>query len=348
MSLYGFSFRISNPLDLEGFDARATFPTAEQRKTIREELLSALQLIQLYAPVRFACFRRDVAQIYVGPIPASAQWINDSRMCAVDFDWLQGSSTTPTMVALTLIHEGMHARLCRAGFGYDEGVRWKIEDLCIRAEGIVARRMPDGERLAARVEQKRAQFDPERWTDEGHLDYMREQSKSRGWHGTVAFRVGYVLRRVATARRDRRGFNNIPAAWAAAWVVALSPFTVAQSLHSRRENLDGSIPLWALALFVLAPAVWGAVNGAGFAVWVALAGAHGGSSAVRPRAIVYAGFLSAAVAPFLLGAVWTSIASPRALALPWRAVALVSAVVNVLLALGSWMVFMRESNEAPA
>lgn len=343
--MYGLFFRISTRISLEGFDARVAFPTADQRELVREKLQSALQLIQLYAQVRFACFRRDVARIYVGPIPARAQWINDSRMCAVDFDWLHNSSTTPTMVALTLVHEGMHARLFRAGFGYDESVRWRIEDLCIRAEGIVARRMPDGERLAACAEKKRAQFDAESWTDEAHLDYMREQGKSRGWHGTLAFRVGYVLRRVANARRDRRGFSGIPVAWAAAWVVALSPFTVAQSLHARRDLIDRSTPLWALAAFVLSPALWGSISGGGFAVWVALAGAHGGNHSLRPAPILLGGLVSVFVVPFLLGAGWMSIASPHSLALPWRAVALVSAIVNVVLAIASWMMFMREPIE---
>jgi hypothetical protein len=348
MSMYGISFRLSNRISLEGFDARVVFATADQREQICEKLQSAMQLFQLYAPVRFACFRRDVARIYVGPIPARAQWINDSKLCALDFDHLRALSTTPSSVALTLVHEGMHARLDRAGFGYDEGLRSRIEDLCIRAEALVACRMPDGERLAARAEQKRSQFDPEFWTDEAHLDRMRAYGTSRGWLGTVAFRIGYVLRRVANARRDRRGFDMIPAAWAAVWVIALSPFTVTQSVHNHRGSLDGSIPLLALVVFVLSPAVWGAASGAAFAVWIALAGAHGGRHALRPRPILLGGLLSVFVAPFLLGTAWASIDTPRTLSLPWRAVALVSAVVNVVLALGSWMVFMRESTEASA
>ena len=348
MSIYGLPFRISHRISIEGFDARIAPSTADEREYIREKLRAALEIIQVNAPVRFACLRRDVARIYVGPIPALGQWIDDAKMCALDFDYLQRSSTSPSGLALTLVHEGMHARLIRAGFGYDENVRARIEDLCIRAEVIVARRMPDGEQLAAHAERRRNSFDSDFWTDAAHHERMREHSEGYGWLGRLGFRVGELLLRVRGARQESRGIFTAGALWAASWVVVLSPFTISQCVHARKTVSPGATSIWVLILFVLSPALWGAANGAAFASWIMLFGQYREGKSFRLQRLLLVGFLCGIVSLFLLGTVWASLDTARDLILPWQMLTFVTGALDTGLALGTWTLITRESSEALA
>ena len=47
------------------------------------------------------------------------------------------------------MHEGAHARLLRAGVGYAEPARARVERICVGQEAAFARRLPDGAALVA-------------------------------------------------------------------------------------------------------------------------------------------------------------------------------------------------------
>ena len=67
---------------------------------------------------------------------------------ASDFVRVRGNAR----IALTIIHEATHARLFRAGFGYDDTNRDRIERVCKSAEINLARRIPDSEQALANLE----------------------------------------------------------------------------------------------------------------------------------------------------------------------------------------------------
>jgi hypothetical protein len=346
MSMYGLPFRLSHRISVSGFDARVAPSTAAEREYIREKLHAALQLIQLHAPVRFAYLRRDVLRIYVGPIPALGQWITDAKMCALNFDYLQRSSTVPGRLALTIIHEGMHARLRRAGFGYDESVRARIEDLCICAEVIVARRVPDGGQLAMDAEQRRTSFDAEFWTNAAHHERMRVASEAYGWLGRLGFQIGELLLRLRGARQESHGIFTVSALWAASWLLVLSPFTITQWVHARKSFAAGAPPIWALILFVLSPALWGALYGAAFALWITLFGQYRDGKSFRLQRLLLVGFLCGISSLFLLGTAWASLDTARDLVLPWQMLTFITGALNTGLSLGTWALMTRASNEA--
>ena len=112
-------------------------------------------------------------------------------MCVIDFDYAADTDTSSEELALTLVHEGAHARLRRRGFGYDETIRARIERICIHNELAVARRLPDSGHL---VEMKKARlaWEDKEWSDETLHREEVEYIRGLGWsarfaHDFVAF-----------------------------------------------------------------------------------------------------------------------------------------------------------------
>jgi hypothetical protein len=67
-------------------------------------------------------------------------------------------------IAMTLVHEATHARLRKAGIGYDARIRHRVERACIGEELAFARRLPNPETWVELAGAKRV--DPEYWSDE--------------------------------------------------------------------------------------------------------------------------------------------------------------------------------------
>src|SRR5713101_80933 len=138
-------FRLSRRVALDGFDARAFLSDLEERGLMTTKLTTALSLLAQYAPVRLAALRRDLPRILIGPSHDLAQCIYGASMCHLSFEYVTDPQTTPTRLAMTLVHEGTHARLLRAGLPYKERFRRRVERLCVLSEIIFARRLPDAE-----------------------------------------------------------------------------------------------------------------------------------------------------------------------------------------------------------
>jgi hypothetical protein len=157
-------FRFGRRLPVADFDLRALLPDRAEREAIRSKVAAALALLQAHAPVRYHCLRRDLPCLWISATQHVAQCFYDVGICLVQFDYVVSSNTTSEKLALTLAHEGMHARLLRAGFPYHQNVRARIERLCVLTEILVAHRLPASESLvtAARKELDRpAEF----WSD---------------------------------------------------------------------------------------------------------------------------------------------------------------------------------------
>jgi hypothetical protein len=180
---------------------RAFLPTRAEAILIQERVASALRLVQAYAPLRYACLQRDLPAILIGPTHNIAECHDQVGICLLQFDFVTRATTAPADIALTLVHEGMHARLTRKGFPYDEARRARIERLCVRAELIVARRIP-GSDAAVRDAEARLKQPVEMWTDAA----MREDNlRALERLGTLGRIGSWIARSVASVRRGLRG-----------------------------------------------------------------------------------------------------------------------------------------------
>ncbi|MEJ2378890.1 MAG: hypothetical protein P8Y71_27060 [Pseudolabrys sp.] len=100
----------------------------------------------LHDPVRFSQLAGDVRGIFVAGEPACrGQYIKELQLIELDDGYVQDLQTTAEEVASTIVHEAQHARLCRLGFGYETGIRNRIERLCFLSQRIFGLRLPCGE-----------------------------------------------------------------------------------------------------------------------------------------------------------------------------------------------------------
>jgi hypothetical protein len=113
-----------------------------------EKLERALGVIEQYAPAKLEALQSDVETILVAGEPTiRGRYIHKLRMVELYDDYVLDQQKSPEALACTLIHEAQHARLRRLGFGYEEPIRGRIENLCFRAQRNFARLLPDGGEL---------------------------------------------------------------------------------------------------------------------------------------------------------------------------------------------------------
>ena len=193
-------WRVSKAHYIEGFEVRLLLPDRSERNTMLEKLRDALGLIAERDPLRFAYLRRDVPRIFAGISINHAEYWAELSMCLFRFDCVKDPAVTPQQLALTLLHEGAHARLARAGFTYEEARRTRIERICVATECHFARKLPDSEVLRAAAE-ARLERPPEFWTDEA----FQSRAASAVANGDVWTSAGTLIARpIAWMLRHRR------------------------------------------------------------------------------------------------------------------------------------------------
>jgi hypothetical protein len=170
------------------------FQPRPKGRLIKDRIDRALDLLATHSPVRHNYLKRDIQRIWITGIPSSAAYVHDHHMCVLDFDYVVATDTRAEEVALSLVHEGTHARLRRHGFGYDESVRGRIERICIRSEIAVARRFRDSVDLIA-IKEARLLWKDEEWSDTTIRRDHREYVLALGWSGGAAYKVTTFLRR---------------------------------------------------------------------------------------------------------------------------------------------------------
>jgi len=190
---YALTFKIGRRADIQGFQLRALLPSDEEWQLIQGRIREALRLIQSYSPVRFEHFKRDIQRLWVIGLPtARGSYVHDHAMCVLDFDYVTGAHTQVEELALTLVHEGTHARLRRRGFGYEEAIRGRIERICTRSELTLARRLPNGAALLVPRED-RLKWDDSEWNNETRRRDELEALKELGWSGNLAYWITKFL-----------------------------------------------------------------------------------------------------------------------------------------------------------
>ncbi len=138
----------------------------DDQEIVLKKVTGALQLLSEHDPAALQRIRRDLTGgIRVDRIlQNSAQFSSRSFSCQLEFGSVNGEMPSEEL-ALTLVHEATHARLWRLGVGYEEALRARVEQICMRRELAVARKLPDGQEWASWVERSMASIDREFLTD---------------------------------------------------------------------------------------------------------------------------------------------------------------------------------------
>ena len=135
------------------------FTAARQQVDPRlvEAIAAALQLVATHDHRWLPHFDRRVRRIIIAN-RGQPMWIPSLGAILLRAEYV---TTAPAeSLALTLVHETMHARLWRLGIHYPAPLRRRIEEICTGAEVEFAKRLPNAERY---IEISRAKLVSEWW-----------------------------------------------------------------------------------------------------------------------------------------------------------------------------------------
>ncbi len=128
-------------------------PDADEKAVCYPKIQAALRLVEQHDPRRFRQLQRYVRAIILGAHPIySAQWFEEDRTCELGLAYVMASTTTPSRLAATIIHETTHARLFRLGIDYAEARRARVEAICYKAQVDFASRLPDGAKIVPELQ----------------------------------------------------------------------------------------------------------------------------------------------------------------------------------------------------
>ncbi|RUU01846.1 hypothetical protein EOD23_20715 [Mesorhizobium sp. USDA-HM6] len=121
-----------------------------------DRVAAALQLIQDFDPIRYRRVVRDLKQIWITTIPgAVGRFVKSTSTCELDERFVLGENTVTEHIAGTIVHEATHARLEQQSISYEEKLRDRVEQVCMRRELAFATKLPDGSRIRQWVEARR-------------------------------------------------------------------------------------------------------------------------------------------------------------------------------------------------
>jgi hypothetical protein len=109
---------------------------------------SALALIERHQPARFRHMLRDVSRFWIVSYPCRGAYLPDTRTIMTELSFLhRAAEFTPAIVASSILHEGMHARmhalrLNGRGLAAASFVRDREERICRRAELAFGQALP--------------------------------------------------------------------------------------------------------------------------------------------------------------------------------------------------------------
>jgi hypothetical protein len=136
----------------------------------------ALRLVKTYDQRRYKRLISDLDRVWVRlVIGGLGKYTHSLRACELDERFVLAETSSPELIAATIVHEATHARLWRRGIGYDENVRGRVEAICIRRELAFARTLPSGEHVYEQA-QDALSNPPATWTDTAVRDRDLEGS----------------------------------------------------------------------------------------------------------------------------------------------------------------------------
>jgi hypothetical protein len=133
---------------LRGLPVRVTIESSETTAGLLAKMAAAIDLVARHQPQRFRRMREDMAGVSVEPLRTHrAEFRRASRTCVLDTFFVD---TFPVgLVASSLVHEAMHARILAAGIAdLDQPAE---ERACRRAELRFGLAIPDGAAVVERA-----------------------------------------------------------------------------------------------------------------------------------------------------------------------------------------------------
>ena len=162
------------------------------------QLACALDVIAAVDPKRLVQLKRYVRRF--GVIAAGGDYfLPAARAHVVSRDWLE--RTNETQLALNMVHESVHARLHHLGIRTDPTQDERVEAMCVGVEVDFARRLPDGEALAQRLE---ARLERPWWDQQEQRARVIARLRAAGmpkWMTAAVVRIRF---------RRRRGQHGAP------------------------------------------------------------------------------------------------------------------------------------------
>ena len=146
---------------------------------------AALCLIKTHDRLRYERLIRDLERVWVLVLAGSAGSFNKRLMaCQLDTRYVLDEASSLEMIASTIVHEATHARLMRCCIGYEQGLRARVEAVCLRRELAFAARLPNGARVRELAERSLELCAADYWTDSAfdarHLEGAMEALRHLG------------------------------------------------------------------------------------------------------------------------------------------------------------------------
>jgi hypothetical protein len=117
----------------------------DEPEPILRRIEEALSLIKRYDRLRYDRLIRDLKRVWVLVLPTGlANFDYKIYTCKIDTRYFLAATTTPELIATTIVHEATHARLWRRGIRYEEAQRPRIEEICIRRQIAFSAKLPNG------------------------------------------------------------------------------------------------------------------------------------------------------------------------------------------------------------
>ena len=131
-------------------DLRCAPELAQESPGLFEKIVEAIGLVQEFDERQFGWIWNEMPKFYVSRDLPTQYW-SLQETCVLNA--LKVASGTKADIALSIIHEATHARLCRSGVYAWPDIRERIEAVCVRREIRFLRRLDNaGWRVEARLD----------------------------------------------------------------------------------------------------------------------------------------------------------------------------------------------------
>jgi hypothetical protein len=127
--------------------------SADDAERILWRVEAALCLTKTHDQLRYNRLVRDLERVWVRLLPDGLGSFNELlAACELDARFVGGETSSLEVIAAAIVHEATHARLMRRGIDYQEGLRARVEAICLRREKAFAAKLPNGEEVRERAE----------------------------------------------------------------------------------------------------------------------------------------------------------------------------------------------------
>jgi hypothetical protein len=116
-----------------------------QTDAVLERLDDALSLIERYQPHRYNHLKADLAQIWIARFPCRGAYFPQIQTCLTELTFLARRDISAAVVASSILHEGVHARVDRFRHRFGATTHSdhaREERLCRKAELSFGRALP--------------------------------------------------------------------------------------------------------------------------------------------------------------------------------------------------------------